>query len=76
MRIREEEPSEENLVNQMLGATRSGYRRFSDYVAFRPDDPLWMVLYKIFFRLVGFGFFLLISPFILLGLIIALLAVL
>ena len=76
MRIREEEPSGENMVDQMLGATRTSYRRFSDYVAFRKDDPIWMLLYKLFFRLIGFGFFLLISPFVLLGFLIAILAVL
>jgi small-conductance mechanosensitive channel len=72
MRIRsnkQEEPEQEE--NAVLTYTKTTYRQFSDYVAFRDDDPLWMLVYKIVLRLFGILFALLISPFALLGLIAA-----
>ncbi|MBR9921538.1 MAG: hypothetical protein GYB31_11930 [Bacteroidetes bacterium] len=76
MRIREDEDQGETMADKMLEATKSSYRQFSDYVAFRDDDPIWMMTYKIFIRLIGILFFILISPFVIIGFIIAIMAVL
>ena len=70
MRIHEDEPNEETVTDKMLIATRTGYRQFSDYVSFRDDDPIWMLLYKILMRIVGIFFVILISPFAIIGFII------
>lgn len=76
MRIRDEDPNEKTMADKMLLATRTSYRQFSDYVAFRDSDPIWMVGYKILMRIIGIFFVILISPFVILGFIIAILAVL
>lgn len=71
------EPNEEPAaVNKMLAATQSSYRSFSDYVAFREDDPAWMIVYKLLLRLLGVVFMIALSPFVLIGLIVAFAAVL
>ena len=70
-------PNEEpDAMNKMLDATRSSYRSFSDYVAFRDDDPAWMLLYKLILRFLGVVFMIALSPFLLIGLTIAFAAVL
>ena len=78
MKIRstKDDPNPPNSVDQFLGYTQKSYRTFQDYVAFREDDPLWMLSYKVFLQLVGFVIMLLLSPFLLIGLIIAVAAVL
>ncbi|MEL6971089.1 MAG: hypothetical protein AAFZ63_02405 [Bacteroidota bacterium] len=65
-----------NALDQFVGYSRKSYRQFSDYVAFREGDPLWMLAYKILLQLIGFAFMLLLSPFLIIGLIIAIAAVL
>lgn len=66
---------EQTALNSMLQSTRSSYRTFSDYVAFRDDDPVWMLFYKLVLRFLGIVFAIFISPFALIGLIIAFAAV-
>ena len=64
------------MADKMLVATRTSYRKFADYVAFRDEDPIWMLSYKILMRIVGIIFTILISPFVIIGFIVAILAVL
>ncbi|HMQ45817.1 MAG TPA: hypothetical protein PKA00_04295 [Saprospiraceae bacterium] len=66
---------EQNALDSMLQTTRSSYRTFSDYVAFRDDDPVWMLFYKLVLRFLGLIFTIVISPFVVIGLIIAFAAV-
>jgi hypothetical protein len=65
-----------NAVDKFVGYTQTSYRSFQDYVTFRDDDPLWMLTYKIGLQFLGFLLMLLLSPFLIIGLIIAILAVL
>ncbi len=78
MKIRSSKQSKEapNTLDQFVGYTSKSYRSFKDYVAFREDDPLWMLSYKVFLQLLGFFLMLLLSPFLLIGLTIAIAAVL
>lgn len=65
-----------NAVDKFVGITQTSYRSFQDYVKFREDDPLWMLTYKIGLQFLGFLLMLLLSPFLILGLTIAITAVL
>lgn len=74
MRIRSskgEESKDPNAVDKLMSTTQQTYRQFMDYVAFREDDPLWMLAYKLFFRLVGLVIMILLSPFLLISFLIA-----
>ncbi len=70
------EMSGPNALDQCVGYSQKSYRQFSDYVAFREGDPLWMLGYKVLLQMIGFAFMLLLSPFLIVGLIIAIAAVL
>ncbi|MEL6659024.1 MAG: hypothetical protein AAFP77_06955 [Bacteroidota bacterium] len=78
MKIRstKQKGTEPNALDQFVGYSRKSYRQFSDYVAFREGDPIWMLAYKILLQFIGFVFMLLLSPFLIIGLIIAIAAVL
>jgi hypothetical protein len=78
MKIRSTKDQKEapNAVDKFVGYTQTSYRSFQDYVAFRDDDPLWMLTYKIGLQFLGFLLMLLLSPFLILGLTIAIAAVL
>ena len=65
---RQDDPT---TVDKMMDLTQGSYRSFMDYVAFRDDDPIWMMTYKLFIRFVGIVFFILISPFVLIGFFVA-----
>jgi hypothetical protein len=72
MRIRStRHTTEDQNENSVVNYTKTTYRQYADYVAFRDDDPVWMLVYKIMLRLLGLVFALFISPFALLGLIAA-----
>ncbi|MCI5082359.1 MAG: hypothetical protein MRY78_11715 [Saprospiraceae bacterium] len=77
MKIRREElnEKEQNAAQKMLDEVGSRYRSFNDYVAFRDDDSIAMMVFKLFLRFVGIIFMLLLSPFILIGLLVAIAAV-
>lgn len=78
MRIenRRETPQPIESSNKILEASQKSFRSFQDYVEFRDDDPLWMLGYKLFLRFVGIGVMILLSPFLVIGLLIAIAAVL
>lgn len=78
MKIRSTKDQKEvpNAVDKFVGYTKNSYRSFQDYVAFRDDDPLWMLTYKIGLQFLGFLLMLILSPFLVLGLTIAIAAVL
>lgn len=61
--------------HDLLENSRKAYRRFEDYVRFTDDDPLWMLTYKIALRFLGIAVMIVLSPFLLIGLTIAFLAV-
>lgn len=61
--------------HDLLGNSRKAYRRFEDYVRFTDNDPLWMLAYKIALRFLGIAVMIVLSPFLLIGLTIAFLAV-
>lgn len=62
-------------TKQLGDITQKKYRAFKDYVAFRDDDPLWMMGYKLALRFLGILFMIILSPFVIIGLTIAFLAV-
>lgn len=64
-----------DAAGQMMDWTGSKYRKFMDYVAFRDDDPTWMLGYKLFIRLIGVLIMIALSPFLILGLTLAFIAV-
>ena len=66
----------ENISNDLLEKSRGAYRSFEDYVRFTDNDPIWMLAYKLTLRFIGIGIMILLSPFLLIGLTIAFLAVL
>ena len=78
MRIRssKNDKAAPNALDSFVGYGRKSYRQFSDYVAFREGDPLWMLGYKILLQLIGFVIMLILSPFLIIGLLIAIAAVL
>ncbi len=67
---------ESQAVNQMMDQTQRIYRSFNDYVAFRDDDPTWMLAYKLVLRFIGIVIMIALSPFLIIGLFIAFIAVL
>lgn len=69
-----EDPKEKTA--QITDFTRKKYRSFQDYVAFRDDDPIWMLGYKLVLRFLGILLMIILSPFLIIGLTIAILAVL
>ena len=60
----------------LMEKSRGAYRRFEDYVRFTDDDPLWMLTYKLALRFLGIIVMIILSPFLVIGLTIAFLAVL
>lgn len=70
-----EEPPDSDSSAKVMDWTSQRYRGFMDYVAFRDDDPTWMLTYKLILRFLGVLFMIILSPFLILGLAIAFLAV-
>ena len=66
----------ESLDHSIMEKSRGAYRRFEDYVRFTDDDPLWMLAYKLALRFIGIIIMIILSPFLIIGLTIAFLAVL
>lgn len=60
----------------LMEKSRGAYRQFEDYVRFTDDDPLWMLAYKLALRFIGIIIMIILSPFLIIGLTIAFLAVL
>ena len=75
IRLEDLKNDQANAAERMLQWTGSKYRNFSDYVAFREGDPIGLLIFKLFLRFIGVFFMLLLSPFLILGLIIAFAAV-
>lgn len=68
-------PPDTDPSAKMMDWTGQKYRSFMDYIAFRDDDPTWMLGYKLVLRVLGILFMIILSPFLLLGLAIAFMAV-
>ncbi|MEN0003225.1 MAG: hypothetical protein AAF798_03745 [Bacteroidota bacterium] len=73
MKIRPEDLQEDskNAGQQMLDWSSKNYSIFNEYVAFQPDDSVGMMAFKLFLRFLGFLILLILSPFLIIGLIIA-----
>lgn len=69
-----EETNPPNTDPQEPTWTGKKYRKFMDYVAFRDDDPTWMLGYKLALRFLGILFMIILSPFLILGLFLAFIA--
>lgn len=70
-----EEVRNPDAAHQMMDWSGQKYRSFQDYVAVREDDAGWMVAYKLFLRITGIAIMIILSPFLLIGLTIAFVAV-
>jgi hypothetical protein len=75
MKIRKEDTRQENQ-NQIVEWTGNTYRNFNDYVAFREGDGIFMMGIKLLLRFAGIAFMIILSPFVIVGMLIAFLAVL
>jgi hypothetical protein len=78
MRIRSSKNQPENPtpVDKLMGYTQNSYHSFMDYVALRDDDPIWMLSYKLLLRFIGIVFFTAISPFVIIGFLLAIMVAL
>lgn len=78
MKIRKEDLREEPKTsdNGILQTTGDAYRTFNDWVAFRENDPMWLLILKLVGRVFGILIMVILSPFIVIGLAIAFAAVL
>lgn len=71
VRLEDLEDKENNKAKALMNDLGQKYNSFNDLVAFRPDDKLPLLLLKLLLRIVGFLIMLAISPFALIGLILA-----
>jgi hypothetical protein len=71
-----EKPGDLKPVNQLMNNTRQTYQGFQDLVRFREGDSLWVLGYKLALRFFGVLLMIILSPFLVIGLLIAFLAVL
>jgi hypothetical protein len=72
------EPTEEKAPSkgeELAEQAQAAYRWWDNLATFHAEDPLWLGAAKILFRLVGILVLLAMSPLILLGLLLALMAV-
>ena len=78
MKIRKSdlEPAKNAPNKEFLDWTKERYKAFDEAIAIEKEDSLWVMGVKLFFRFLGIIFVILLSPFILLGVIVASLAVL
>ncbi len=67
---------EEPAANSALQGARQSYNTFNKLVSIRKEDSVVVMGAKILLRLIGIGIMILLSPFLLLGLMIAFAAVL
>lgn len=80
MKIRPEDleksqPKKNAAPDQMLDWAGRLYRRFDKMVSFYEDDSIMLMGFKVLMRMVGLIIMLMLSPFFILGLIIAFMAV-
>ena len=73
MKIRLEDLNndKDHAAKKMIDGIGKQYRSFNDYVAFRDNDNMGMLIFKLSMRFVGFIFMLILSPFLIVGLLIA-----
>ena len=64
-----------NAGQKLLAWSGQKYSIFNNYVAFQADDSVGMMIFKFGLRIIGFIILLALSPFLILGLIIAFAAV-
>jgi hypothetical protein len=62
--------------SELLNATGNAYRSFNDWVAFGENDPIWLITMKLLGRIFGILIMIILSPFVIIGLVIAFAAVL
>lgn len=78
MKIRKEELRADEAFSRqdMTEWTANRYRSFNDWVAFRQGDPVWLLAGKLLMRFVGIAIMIILSPFLIIGLLVAFAAVL
>ena len=78
MKIRKSdlEPQAKNNNPEILNWTKERYKAFDKAVALEKEDSLFVMGFKLFLRFLGILIMLLLSPFIILGLVVAFMAVL
>ena len=77
MKIRKEElhADEAQHRSEMVEWTAQRYSKFNDWVAFRENDPMWLLVGKLIARFIGIAVMIVLSPFIVVGLLLAFIAV-
>ncbi len=73
--LEEEEGAQQDAAKKMMEWSGHRYRSFQDYVAYREGDPTWVLAYKLVLRFTGIVLMILLSPFLIIGLTIAFIAV-
>ena len=71
VRLEDIEKEDKNAAKALMNGLGQKYSSFNDLVAFNSDDKLPILLLKFLLRVVGFLLMLAISPFALIGLVLA-----
>ena len=72
VRLEDLEEQDRNAAKQLMAGLGNKYNSFNSLVAFQKDDSLIVLTLKLLLRIAGFVVMLAISPFALIGLILAL----
>ncbi len=76
IRLDNTENEEKSAAKQVIEGVEKQYQSFNDWIAIKEDDNIPIFLVKLIARVLGIGFMIVSSPFILLILIIAVLVAL
>lgn len=76
IRLDNTENEEKSAAKQVIQGVEKQYQSFNDWIAIKEDDNIPIFLVKLIARVLGIGFMIVSSPFILLILIIAVLVAL
>lgn len=76
IRLDNTENEEKSAAKQVIEGVEKQYQSFNDWIAIKEDDNIPIFLVKLIARVLGIGFMIVSSPFILLVLIIAVLVAL
>mgnify|MGYP005666333205 CR=1 FL=1 len=75
VRFNPSEDDPQDPANKMLDWTNQSYRSYKDFVTIRDDDPIWTVIAKAALNFFGLILMIVLSPFLIIGLTIAFIAV-
>lgn len=74
-RINDDEEDDKNLAKKYIDETSAAYRKISQMIELDPSDPFYVSGIKLLLRLVFVLFCIALSPFVLVGLILAVIVV-